>query len=78
MKAMAMTEEISINMKAVLLRIKSQAREKGSIRVENLPTFYFRLLYKGHQVLVGFFFFCHFTEFSWSLVEQRQKRIKES
>lgn len=77
MKAMAMTEEISIYMKAVLLRLKSQAREKGSIRVENLPTFYFRFLYKGHQVLVLFvFFFWHFTELSWSLVEKRQKRIK--
>lgn len=56
-KAMMMTEEISIYMKAILLRLKSQAREKGSIRVENLPALYFGLLYKGHQVLVLFVFF---------------------
>lgn len=59
-KAMTMTEEISIYMKAVLLRLKSQAREKGSIRVENLPALYFRFLYKGHQVLILFVFFLSF------------------
>lgn len=59
-KAMTMTEEISIYMKAVLLRLKSQAREKGPIRVKNLPALYFRLLYKGHQVLVLFVFFLSF------------------